>query len=172
MRHERTRKSAARNRLHHRRLDFEKAASNQKLANCRDDAATDFEDLTCIRVDDQIEITLAVADLDVLQSVPFFRQRQQALGQELEPLRIHGQLVRLCAEQRAVNADPVAQIEKLENVEVALGKRVLTDVRLNACAAVRDNDEVGLPKRPDGENSTRQSEAWLRFVKLLARAVL
>src|SRR5262245_26297189 len=172
MRHERRGERAAGNRLHHGRLDFEKSARDEKLANRRDDAAADFEDLPRIGVDDQVQVALAVADLDILQPVPLFRQRHQALGEKLEPLHMHGQFVRLCTEQRAVDADPVAKIEQPENVEVARRQCVLTDVRLNACATVGDDDEVGLPERPDGENSTGQTKVWLRLVKLLAGAVL
>ena len=66
MRDERARQRAARHRLHHRRLDLEEAARDQKLANRRDDTAAHLEHAPRVRVDDQIEIALPVACLDVL----------------------------------------------------------------------------------------------------------
>ena len=49
----------------------------------RDDAAARLEHAPRVGVDDEIEVALAVADLDVGQPVPLLRQRQQALGEEV-----------------------------------------------------------------------------------------
>ena len=93
MRDERPRQRAAGDRLHHRRLDLEEPAGDQELADRRDDAAAHLEHAPRVGVDDQIEIALAVADLDVLQPVPLLRQRQQALGEKLERRRPDRELV-------------------------------------------------------------------------------
>ena len=61
MRHERPRQRAAGDRLHHRRLDFEVAARVQEAADRRQHPAADLEHPARVRVDDQIEIALAVA---------------------------------------------------------------------------------------------------------------
>ena len=84
-----------------------------------------------VGIDDQIEIALAVADLDVLQPVPLLGQRHEALGEELERRRPDRQLVGLGAEQVPLDADEVAEVEQLEDREVALAERVLADVDLD-----------------------------------------
>ena len=84
MRDERPRQRAAGDRLHHRRLDLEIAARRQELADRRDDPAARLEHAPRVGVDDQIEVALAVADLDVGQAVPLLGQRQQALREEVQ----------------------------------------------------------------------------------------
>ena len=66
MRDERPRERAAGDRLHHRRLDFEEAARVRGTAGCpATTRARVSNTLRDVRIDDQIEIALAVADLDV-----------------------------------------------------------------------------------------------------------
>ena len=87
MRDERPRQRAAGDRLHHRRLDFEEATRVEEAANGRQRARPDVEHAARVRVDDQIEVPLAIARLDVLQPVPLLGQRQEALGQERQGRR-------------------------------------------------------------------------------------
>ena len=102
---------------------------NSRIAD--DHAAADLEDPARVGIDDQIEVALAVADLDVGQPVPLLRQRQQALGEEVQPRRPDRQLVGLGAEQPPLDADPVAEVEQLEDLEVERRQRVLADVDLD-----------------------------------------
>ena len=103
----------------------------RKLRIAASTPAAHLEDPARVRVDDQIEVALAVAGLDVLQAVPFLGQRDEALGEELEARRPDRQLVGLGAEQVPFDADEVAEIEQLEEREVALAQRVLADVDLD-----------------------------------------
>ena len=147
MRDERPRQRAAGDRLHHRRLDFEVAARVQERADRGEHAAAHLEHPPRLGIDDQIEIALAVADLDVLQPVPLLRQRHEALGQELQRRRPDRQLVGLGPEQLPLDADVVAEIEQLEDREVALGQRVLPDVDLDlARGRPRCTRKFALPK--------------------------
>ena len=130
MRDERPRQRAAGDRLHHRRLDLEVAARRHELADRGDDPAAGLEDAARVGVDDEVEVALPVADLDVGQAVPLLGQRQQALRQEVQPRRPDRELVGLGAEQPPFDADPVAEIEQLEDLEIELRQRVLPDVDL------------------------------------------
>ena len=152
MRRERPRQRAAGNRLHHRRLDFEVPAGGHELPDRRDDAAPALEHQPRVGVHDEIEVALPVADFDVGQTVPLFRQRQQALGQEVQPRCMDGELVRPRAEQVPFDADPVAEIEQLEDLEVERRHRVLTDVDLNLPEAVGQDQQVRLAEGSDGQN--------------------
>src|SRR5260221_11578323 len=64
---------SASNRLHHRRLDLDKAALVKKLANFAGHLAALEEGLSRLRMCDQVEIALSIENLDVhraVQSVP------------------------------------------------------------------------------------------------------
>ena len=150
---ERPRQRAAGNRLHHRRLDFEIPARRHERADRGDHAASRLEDPARIRIDDEVEIALPIADLDVGQAVPLLRQRQQALGEEVQPRRPDRELVGFRPEQAAFDADPVAEVEQLEDLEVERRQRVLPDVDLDPGKAVGQDEEVRLPERPDREDA-------------------
>src|SRR4029079_19274526 len=102
-----------------------------EAADRRQHPAARLEHLARVFVDDQIEVALAVADLHVLQPVPLLRQRDEALGQELQLRRPDRQLVGLGAEEMPRRPDEVTEVEQLEHREVALAQRVLTDVDLD-----------------------------------------
>jgi hypothetical protein len=70
-----------------------------------------LEDRAGLRVDGEVEVPLPVPPLDVLQAVPFFRERAQALGQELEGLRLDRQLAGPGPEDLPRDAEPVAQVQ-------------------------------------------------------------
>ena len=169
MRDERPRERAAGDRLHHRRLDLEVAARGHELADRRDDAAARLEDAARVGIDDEIEIALPVADLDVGQAVPLLRQRQQALRQEVQPRRPDRELVGLRAEQPALDADPVAEIEQLEDLEIERRQRVLPDVDLDLRAAVGQHEEVRLAERADRENAAARDGLDALGLELVVR---
>src|SRR5574338_697626 len=97
-------------------------------ANRREHAASHLEDPARLRIDDEIEVALAVPDLDVLQPVPLLGQRDEALGQELERGGPDRQLVRARSEQVPPHTDEIAEVEQLENRKIALAEGVLADV--------------------------------------------
>ena len=61
MRHERPRRRAARDRMHHRRLDLEVAARDEELADRLHDLRALDEHVARRRVGDQVDVALAVA---------------------------------------------------------------------------------------------------------------
>jgi hypothetical protein len=167
--HERPRQRPAGDRLHHRRLDLEESAGDQELANGGDHPAPHLENAARVGIDDQIEIALAVADLDVLQTMPLLGQRQQTLGEELELRCPDRELIRLRAEQASLDAGPVAEIEQLENFEIALRQRVLPDVDLKPRLPVGQHEEVRLAEAANREDAPRGPHLNLRGVELRTR---
>ena len=119
----------------------------------RERLAAHLEHLARLRIDDQIEIALAVADFDVGQAMPLLRQRQVALREELDARRPDRQLVGARAEQMPFDADDVAEIEQTEQLEIALRERVLLDVDLNARSAVGEHQKIRLAEIADAENA-------------------
>src|SRR5687768_8194554 len=153
MGHEGPRQRAAGDRLHHRRLDFQVTAGVEPGAHRRQRPAAYLEHATRIWIDDQIQVTLPVADLDVRQAVPLLRQRLEALGKKFELRGMDRQLVGAGAEQPSLDADEVTEVEQLVDLEIELGQGILPDVDLNLFLAVGDDEEVRLAEGPDGEDA-------------------
>ena len=73
MRDERTRRCAAVERLHHWRLDLDKALLLQLPAQRGNDFSARNENLARLRIRNEIQIALAVACFHVFQAVPLLR---------------------------------------------------------------------------------------------------
>ena len=171
MRDERPRQRAAGDRLHHRRLDFEEAACVEEAANGRERARAHVEDAARVGIDDQVEVALAVAGLDVLEAVPLLRQRQEALGEERQRRRPDGQLVGPRPEQATLDAHLVAEIEQLEHRERLGADRVLSDVDLQRRRAVRQHQEVRLAERAKSEDPPRGPHGHVFGLERLTRVL-
>ncbi len=68
-------------RLHHRRADFLEAARIEAVAYRPDGPGACHENLSHFRVDDQIQISATVAQLDILQAMELLRQRAEGFRQ-------------------------------------------------------------------------------------------
>src|SRR5207237_3493280 len=73
--------------------------------------------------------------------------------EELELRRPDRQLIGLRPEQVSLDADEVAEVEQLEQREVALAQGVLADVDLDARLTIGDREEVRLAEAADGEDA-------------------
>ena len=115
VRDEGPRSGTARDRMHHRRLDFEVAADDEEFADRLDDLRALDENLARSGVGDQVEVALAVALLLVGDAVEFLGQRAQCLGEQAHAVAAHRQLARPGLEQHAGRADDVAEVPVLES---------------------------------------------------------
>ena len=141
---ERLRRRAAGNRLHRGRLDLDVAAFVEKIPDLMDDGATLEHHVLHVGIRDQVQITLAVADLGVFQPVIFCGWRTQGFGENHEAREFHGNFAGLGREQRSVHADEVAEVEVLENVELFITQDIFLRISLNASALVTHINEHGL----------------------------
>jgi len=137
------RNGAAGNRLHHRRLDLQKAPRVEEGAQPLDQPCAQQEDLAGLGVDDEVDVALAIPGLDVLEAVPLLRKRTQRFGEERE--RLHGQreLTRPRAEHAAGDADEIADVQIAERCEV-VAQLVGAGVQLDAARAVHEMRECRL----------------------------
>ena len=69
------------------------------------------------------------------------------------------QLARAGAEQVALHADDVADIEHLKKLEIAFADGVLLDVKLQALAILLEMREAGLPHVADGHQASGNADA-------------
>ena len=110
----RARRRTARIGDQHGGFHLHKAALVQKAADGADDAGTFDKGVAHLGVDDQIDIPLTIAGVGVGQTVEFFRQRLQALGQQRDLLGVDGDLAGFGFEHGAADADQIADIKFFE----------------------------------------------------------
>ena len=89
-----SRRCASRLLLQHRRLHLEEAAFVEVSANRRHDPAPRPERIPNLLVREQVEVTLALPDLDVGQAVELLGRRPQRLRDHLPRGRAHGRFPR------------------------------------------------------------------------------
>ena len=154
VRDERTRRGAARNRLENRGFDLDVAFRVEELAHGRDDFGALDKDLAYLRIDRQIDVTLAVADFGIGEGVERLAvllldhgQRADRLREHRELAAVHRQLARIGMEREAFDADEVADVEQFLEHRViqrgiAFGADVVAaDVDLNAARMVLQFEE-------------------------------
>ena len=154
MRHERPRERAAVARLEHRRLDLDEALAVEVGANRADDARAQHERLARLLVDEQVEVALAVAQLDVGEAVERVGKRLGVAREHLERLGQQRRLAAAGAAGMPGDADDVAE----EDVDLARLRR-LAD-HLDPARAVDDVEEdelahVAPRHRPAGDPADR-----------------
>jgi len=150
MGNERLGRRAARDRVQHRRLDLEIAAAGEMVAQHRDQPAAPSQGLATVRVHDQVEIALAVAQLDVGEAVIFLGQWPQCLGQHAQRGGVDGQFAARGAPDQPLDPDQVADIEHAQNGEARLGQKILVAENLNFAGRIVQIDEhAAVAHRPD-----------------------
>ena len=136
--------STTRRRLHHRRLDFEVVLRVEECPNVRDDRRTRPEDLAARLVHDQVHIALPVTRLHVRQSVEFFGQWSQGLGEQSNLVRPHSQLTRFGPKQHADCGNYVANIPLLEALVDTLRQAVTFQPDLDLSRPILQLDKARL----------------------------
>ena len=124
-------------RLQHGRFDLEKPARVEKIADRGDNAAALDEHVAHMRVGDQIDVTLAVTDVHVLEAVPFFRQAHERLGQEREFFHPQAFLPHLGSKKLAFRGNDIADIQQTER-RPKLTEHGFLEEKLKPARAVHD----------------------------------
>jgi len=168
---ERPRRRAAGQRVHHRRFDFEKTVVRHEIADRLHHPAARDEGQPRLFVGDQIDVTVAVFLLDVGETVEFFRQRAQRLGQQADVVAMHGQLASLGFHQRAFAADDVADVETLEGAVLVFANAVVADENLDAAGHVLNRRKAGLAHHPLEQDAAGDLDADRRGFEFLAGLV-
>ena len=177
VRDEGTRRGAARNRLQDRRLDLDVALRIEELTHRRDDPGALDEDLLDLRIDDQVEVALAVADFGVGEGVERLAvlllddgQRADRLRQNRKVFAVDRQLARIGAEGEAFDADDVADVEQLLEdriVErrISFGADVVAaDVDLDAARVVLQLEERGAAHDTARHDTARDADILKVFL--------
>src|SRR5262249_15378342 len=115
---------SAGDRLHHRSFHFDEATRIQKAPDRLHYLAALYEDLAHIRIHRQIDIALAIAQLNVGQAVILFRKRKECLRQELYLFHMNREFSGSGAEQITGYAYVIAQIEQLEQLKALFSNKI------------------------------------------------
>ena len=164
VREERARRRADLERGQDRGVHLKEAAPVQITAQFLQDAAALDERVLDLRVDDQIQIPLAVAGVGVAQAVVFLRQRQQRFAQQRQLRRVDGDLARLGAEHPTFDAEDVADVPLFEIGIAVLADVAAADVQLDPALAVVQVDEACLAHDPAAHHPPGQRDLH-RLVK-------
>ena len=132
-----------------------------------DKLGAEHEGALHLRVDDQIHVPLAVAQLGVGQAVELLGQGQQGLGEQGDGLHPHGHLAPLGAEDHALHPHNVADVKLLEAVVLRLVHLVPPGVELDAARLVLQIAEGHLAHAPLGHEAAGDGHlAALQGVKI------
>ena len=142
MRHERSRRRAAGDRLHHRRLDLREIERVQEATDETNEHAAAPKHLARLLAHDEVDVALPQLHLGVGDAVPLLRQRPQRLREQLELRDVHRQLTGLALDDLAARADDVAQVPLLELAVQLLAEPVALDHQLDLARAVLQSHEA------------------------------
>ena len=116
---ERTCRRTARNRLQNRGFDFDVPELVEIIAHRGDDLRAFDENVAHVRIHDQIDVTLAVADFGIGEGVERLAvllldhgQRADRLREHRELAAVHRQFARVGVEREALDADEIADVEQ------------------------------------------------------------
>ena len=124
-----------------------------------------------VGVDDQVEVALPVADLDVAEAVPFLGSGTKHLTRNSSAEAQTVSSFVLVRNSLPPDADEVAEVEELEDGEVPLGQRVLPDVDLDARPAVGNHQEVRLAETANRQDPPRGGRFYWRRLQCLGCGV-
>jgi hypothetical protein len=153
MGHKRPGQRAAVERLQHRGLDLQEAALVEPLAGRPDGGGALGEELTRLRVGDEVELATAIARLGVLKTVELVRRRAQALRQELPRREAQGELATTRLERRSLHADEVPEIQMQELIEALRTEHIGTGVELQPAGCVDEIQKRRLPVAAAGHQA-------------------
>ena len=128
----------------HGGLNLHEIALRQETADSGDDPGTLDEDIAGSVVHDEIDVALAIAHVGVLQAVELLRQGRQGLGQKSEFFGVDGDLAGLGLEDKALDADDVADVHLFKSLVGILTDLVAGNIDLDAAVSVLDIAERGL----------------------------
>ena len=139
-------------------VNLQKALLIQIRADLLHDLTALDEGVLDLGVNDQVNIALAVARLTVGQTVELLGQGQQALGEQCQLGDAHRNLAHLGAENLALDADDVTDVELFEGGVGFLAQQVALDKDLDVTLLVAQMGKAGLAHNALGHHTAGQRD--------------
>ena len=155
--------------LHHRSLDLDEVAGVEEAADGLHDAGALDEDLTHVGID-EIDVAHAVAQLDVGEAVELLGHRQKIFGEEGQLFDVDAELAGAGAEEIALDADVVADVEELVELPQLVADGIFLDVDLELLAGLLKMGEAGFAHEADGDQASGNGDGDALGLELLAGA--
>src|ERR1017187_8146223 len=99
--------------------------------------------------------------------MPLLGQRQQVFTQKGNLLDMHTQFARARAKQISADADVVAQIEQLVQLESLVAHGVFLNINLQSLPALLQVGKAGLAHQANGHDASRHADIDARLFQLL-----
>ncbi len=101
-------------------------------------------------------MTLPIPGFDISQTVPFFRQRLDRLGQKHEFISFNGQFPGFGPDGPAAYEDDIPHVQPLEKRITRIPDAVPVKIMLDSSLSVLNIDEGRFSEIPDGHHSSRR----------------
>ena len=172
VRDERLGVGAARNRVEHRRLDLEEAVREHEAADRGDGLGADEEAVAGVLVHDEVDVALAVAHFGVDETLVLVGQRTDVLRHEAKLMGTDGEFAGLRAEERALDGDDVAEVERLPGGIGFFADVALRDEVLHVAREVADGREARLAHDALEHHAAGAGHFGLELLELFGGGVL
>ena len=149
-------------RLEDRSLDFEEAVVRIPLSNGAHHSRTLDESIFDFRIDHEVKVSLAIALFLVGETMPFFRQRTQRLGQHREMQDANSELTGVGLENDTFDTKDITEIDEFEESPFIFRQLIFSEIELDIAALVTQDTECGLAL-PAADHDTA-SEADMSFI--------
>ena len=149
---------AAGDGVQRRAFDLDEAFARECVADRLHDLRPPQEAFPLAFGVDQIQIAHPLPQFGVRKTLVFFRRSFDALREEVDFCGKDRQFADLCADQLAVDADQVAQVELLRQLPMLLAHLLHADGHLDASRPVVQIEEDQLPGPPQEHDPPRRPD--------------
>ena len=139
--HERSRRSAASHRMHHRSLDFEEASAFHEMSDRADNVRTSLKCFDGLRICEHIHIPPAISQFRIFQAMPLRWRRFEILRLNRQLLCPNTNLAFLRLSDPALGGNNVAIIQCFGDLEVNGGHRRLGNADLQIAGSIAQTDK-------------------------------
>ena len=158
--------------MEHRRLDLEEAVREHEAADRGDGLGADEEAVAGVLVHDEVDVALAVAHFGVDETLVLVGQRTDVLRHEAKLMGTDGEFAGLRAEERALDGDDVAEVERLPGGIGFFADVALRDEVLHVAREVADGREARLAHDALEHHAAGAGHFGLELLELFGGGVL
>ena len=158
--------------VQHWSFHFNELVVVQRLAETGNGGVTNFESASCLFVNNQVGVSLAVTRVYVGKSVPFVGKWSYCLRQQLRVLHFDGQFTFARGHHQTSYANPVAKVEFVNFVKLGIANNRLRNKQLNVCSTVANGAENKFALVALQQNSAGNSDACFSFSACFKVAML
>src|ERR1700722_19527130 len=157
---ERLRSGPACDRLHHRGLDLQETSLIQVLPDLAKDPAPSQKNRAGPRVCDQIQVSLAVTDLDIADPMPLVWKRTQCLRENLKFLNPDRRLARLGDKAFPFDPKKTSDFQQLKNFGLLRWQLSQVDVDLETTGHIAEIKKLALAHIAVCRDPARQADSF------------